>query len=110
MYTTKEAMAILGLKVKSALFMRVRRHGIHPEKSEGRCLFTQEMIDELKKRKPGRKRISARKKNPRYCWRVSVRNDKLAGYVVVKCGMTKKEAREFAAGKDAIMRPCWKRK
>lgn len=111
MYTTKETMEILGLKAKNAFFMRVRRHGVHPEKHGGRCFFTDEMIDELKNnRKPGRKSISARKKNPKYCWRVSVWNNELMGYVVVKCGMTRKEADKFAAGKNAVKRPCWKRK
>lgn len=123
LYTTKEAMKILGLTNNSGFFRKIKRHGIHPVKQWHFCYFTDEMIDDLKyNRSPGRpsrlkpeekrpgkrKAASRRKKCPRYCWRVSVWNDELMGYVVVKCGMTKKQADEFAAGKDAVKRPCWR--
>lgn len=122
LYTTKEAMRILGLKQKASFFMKIKRHGIHPEKQSRFCCFTDEMIDDLKhnrssgrprlkpeEKRPGkRKAASRRKKHSRYCWRVSVWNNELMGYVVVKCGMTKKQADEFAAGKDAVKRPCWR--
>lgn len=123
LYTTKEAMRILGLKQKSGFFKKIKRHGIHPEKRSRFCFFTDEMIDDLKyNRSPGRpSRLKPEEKRPRkerppqerkkcsrYYWRVSVWNNELRGYVVVKCGMTKKEADEFAAGKDAVKRPCWR--
>ena len=123
LYTTKEAMRILGLKDKAGFFRKVKRHGIHPVKQSRFCYFTDEMIDDLKyNRSPGRpsrlkpeekrpekrKAAARRKKCPRYCWRVSVWNNGLMGYVVEKCGMTRKEADEFAAGKNAVKRPCWR--
>lgn len=122
LYTTEEAMKILGLTNNSGFFRKIKRHGIQPEKESCFCYFTDEMIDDLKhNRSPGRpsrlkpeekrprkrKAAARRKKCPRYCWRVSVWNEELMGYVVVKCGMTKKQADEFAAGKDAVKRPCW---
>lgn len=123
LYTTEEAMKILGLKQRSSFFKKIKRHGIHPEKQSRFCYFTDEMIDDLKhNRSPGRpsrlkpeekrprkrKAATKRKKCLRYCWRVSVWNNELMGYVVVKCGLTKKETDEFAAGKDAVKRPCWR--
>ena len=122
LYTTKEAMRILGVTNNSVFFRKIKRHGIHPEKRSRFCYFTDEMIDDLKyNRSPGRpsrlkpeekrprkrKAAARRKKGQRYCWRVSVWNDELMGYVVVKCGLTRKEADEFAAGKNAVKRPCW---
>lgn len=122
LYTTKEAMRILGLKSKSGFFKKVKRHDIVPVKQWRYCFFTDEMVQDLKidyqpgrtktkteKKRPGKRKAAARKKkNPRYCWRVSVWNNELMAYVVVKCGMTKKQADEFAAGKDAVKRPCWR--
>lgn len=122
LYTTKEAMRILGLTNNSCFFRKIKRHGIHPEKRSRFCYFTDEMIDDLKnnrrpgrpglkpeEKRPGKRKAAARKKKcSRYCWRVSVWNNDLIGYVVVKCGMTKKQADEFAAGKDAVKRPCWR--
>lgn len=123
LYTTKEAMKILGVTNNSGFFRKIKRHGIHPEKRSCFCFFTNKMIDDLKhNRSPGRpsrlkpeekrprkRKAAARKKKcPKYCWRVSVWNNELMGYVVVKCGMTKKQADEFAAGKDAVKRPCWR--
>lgn len=113
LYTTKEAMAILGIKSRTAFFMKVKRHGIVPLKQWRYCFFTDEMIDNLKNsRRRGRLRTKAaarkKKKAPRYCWRVSVWNDELCAYVVAKCGLTRKEADEFAAGKNAVKRPCWR--
>lgn len=122
LYTTKEAMRILGLTNYACFFKKIKRHGIHPEKRSRFCFFTDEMIDALKyNRSPGRPRLKPEEKRPgkrkaaarkkkclRYCWRVSVWNNELMGYVVVKCGMTRKEADEFAAGKDAVKRPCWR--
>lgn len=84
--------------------------------------LTDEMVQDLKidkqpgrpktkteKKRPGKRKAAAiKKKGPRYCWRVSVWNDELMKYVVVKCGMTKKQADEFAAGKNAVKRPCWR--
>lgn len=122
LYTTKEAMRILGVTNNSGFFRKIKRHGIHPEKRSCFCYFTDEMIDDLKyNRSPGRpsrlkpeekrprkrKAAARKKKGPRYCWRVSVWNNELMGYVVVKCGLTKKEADEFAAGKNSVKRPCW---
>lgn len=78
-YTLKEAVAVLGLK------------------DSGRPKTKKEKTAAAKK-----------KKAPRYCWRVSVWNDELVGYIVVKCGLTRKEADEFAAGKNAVKRPCWR--
>lgn len=122
LYTTEEAMKILGLKSKSGFFKKVKRHGIHPVKQLRYCFFTDEMVQDLKidkqpgrpktkteKKRPGKRKAAAiKKKGPRYCWRVSVWNDELMKYVVVKCGMTKKQADEFAAGKNAVKRPCWR--
>ena len=122
LYTTEEAMKILGLKQRSGFFRKIKRHGIHPVKQWHFCYFTDEMIDDLKNnRSPGRPRLkpeekrpgkrkaaSRRKKHPRCCWRVSVWNDELMGYVVVKCGLSREKADEFAAGKDAVKRPCWR--
>lgn len=122
LYTTEEAMKILGLTNNSVFFRKIKRHGIQPEKESCFCYFTDEMIDDLKhnrspgrpsrlkpeEKRPGKRKAAARRKKcPRYCWRVSVWNEELMGYVVVKCGMTKKQADEFAAGKDAVKRPCW---
>lgn len=115
-------MRILGLTNNSCFFRKIKRHGIHPEKRSRFCYFTDEMIDDLKnnrrpgrpglkpeEKRPGKRKAAARKKKcSRYCWRVSVWNNDLIGYVVVKCGMTKKQADEFAAGKDAVKRPCWR--
>ena len=116
-------MRILGVTNNSGFWRKIKRHGIHPEKRSRFCYFTDEMIDDLKhNRSPGRpsrlkpeekrprkRKAAARKKKcPKYCWRVSVWNDELMGYVVVKCGMTKKQADEFAAGKNAVKRPCWR--
>lgn len=122
LYTTKEAMRILGLKSKSGFFKKVKRHDIVPVKQWRYCFFTDEMVQDLKiDKQPGRPKSKTEKKRPRkrktaerkkkcslYCWRVSVWNDELMGYVVVKCGLTKKEADEFAAGKNAVKRPCWR--
>lgn len=121
LYTTEEAMKILGLKSKSGFSKKVKRHDIVPVKQWRYCFFTDEMIDNLKynrspgrsrlkpeEKRPGKRKAAARKKKgPRYCWRVSVWNNELMGYVVEKCGMTRKEADEFAAGKNAVKRPCW---
>lgn len=116
-------MRILGLKDKAGFFRKVKRHGIHPVKQSRFCYFTDEMIDDLKynrspgrpsrlkpeEKRPGKRKAAARRKKcPRYCWRVSVWNNGLMGYVVEKCGMTRKEADEFAAGKNAVKRPCWR--
>lgn len=115
-------MRILGVTNNSGFFRKIKRHGIHPEKRSRFCYFTDEMIDDLKyNRSPGRpsrlkpeekrprkrKAAARRKKGQRYCLRVSVWNDELMGYIVLKCGMTRKEADEFAAGKNAVKRPCW---
>lgn len=115
-------MRILGVTNNSVFFRKIKRHGIHPEKRSRFCFFTDEMIDDLKyNRSPGRpsrlkpeekrprkrKAAARKKKGSRYCWRVSVWNNELMGYVVEKCGMTRKEADEFAAGKNAVKRPCW---
>lgn len=122
LYTTKEAMRILGLKSKSGFFKKVKRHDIVPVKQWRYCFFTDEMVQDLKiDKQPGRPKSKTEKKRPRkrktaerkkkcslYCWRVSVWNDELMGYVVVKCGLTKKEADEFAAGKNTVKRPCWR--
>lgn len=122
LYTTKEVMRIFGLKSKSGFSRKVKRHGIVPIKQWRYCFFTDEMIRDLKidkqperpktktgKKRPGKRKAAARKKNgPRYCWRVSVWNDEFMGYVVVKCGMSRKEADEFATGKNAVKRPCWR--
>lgn len=122
LYTTKEAMRILGLKSKSGFFKKVKRHDIVPVKQCRYCFFTDEMVQDLKidkqpgppkskteKKRPGKRKTAERKKKcSRYCWRVSVWNNELLGYVVVKCGLTKKEADEFAAGKNAVKRPCWR--
>lgn len=115
LYTTEEAMKILGLKSKSGFFKKVKRHDIVPVKQWRYCFFTDEMVHDLKiDKQPGRpktkteKKRPGEKKGPRYCWRVSVWNNELIGYVVVKCGLTKKEADEFAAGKNAVKRPCWR--
>lgn len=113
LYTTKEAMEILGIKSKSSFFKKVKRHGIVPEKQWRYCFFTDGMIGDLKNdKRRGRpkteKSVSARKKKPRYCWRVSVWNDELCAYVVAKCGLTRKQADEFMAGKNAVRRPCWR--
>lgn len=122
LYTTEEAMKILGVTNNSGFFRKIKRHDIVPVKQWRYCFFTDEMIDDLKhnrsprrpsrlkpeeKRAGKRKAAERKKKGPRYCWRVSVWNDELMGYVVVKCGLTKKEADEFAAGKNAVKRPCW---
>ncbi len=113
MYTTKEAMAILGIKSKTAFFAKVKRHGIVPLKRWRYCFFTEEMISDLKndrrRGRPKTKTAAKKKKAPKYCWRVSVWNDELCGYVVVKCGLSKKEADEFIAGKNAVKRPCWRK-
>lgn len=122
LYTTEEAMRILGLKDKAGFFRKVKRHGIHPEKRSRFCYFTDEMIDDLKnnrspgrtglkpeEERPGKRKTAARKKKyMRYYWRVSVWNGELCAYVVAKCGLTKKEADEFVAGKNAVKRPCWR--
>ena len=122
LYTTEEAMKILGLKSKSGFFKKAKRHDIAPVKQWRYCFFTDEMVQDLKidkqpgrpktkteKKRPGKRKAAAiKKKGPRYCWRVSVWNDELMKYVVVKCGMTKKQADEFAAGKNAVKRPCWR--
>lgn len=122
LYTTKEAMEILGLKSNSGFFKKAKRHDIVPVKQWRYCFFTDEMVQDLKidkqpgrpktkteKKRPGKRKAAAiKKKGPRYCWRVSVWNDELMKYVVVKCGMTKKQADEFAAGKNAVKRPCWR--
>ena len=109
-------MRILGLKSKFGFYKKVKRHNIVPVKQWRYCFFTDEMIDDLKhnrshgrpsRLKPEEKR-PGKKKCPQYCWRVSVWNDELMGYVVVKCGMTKKQADEFAAGKNVVKRPCWR--
>lgn len=121
LYTTKEAMRILGLKSKSGFFKKVKRHNIVPVKQWRYCFFTDEMVQDLKidkqpgrpktkteKKRPGKRKAAARRKKcSLYCWRVSVWNNELMGYVVVKCGLTKKEADEFVAGKNAVKRPCW---
>ena len=122
LYTTEEAMKILGLKSKYGFFKKAKRHDIVPVKQWRYCFFTDEMVQDLKidkqpgrpktkteKKRPGKRKAAAIKnKGPRYCWRVSVWNDELMKYVVVKCGMTKKQADEFAAGKNAVKRPCWR--
>jgi len=121
LYTTKEVMAILGIKSKTAFFKKVRRRGIVPLKQWRYCFFTDKMIENLKNdRSRGRPKAeknshgkiktasAGKKKTPRYCWRVSVWNDELMCYVVAKCGLTRKEADEFIAGKDAVKRPCWR--
>lgn len=120
-YTTEEAMRILGVKSKSGFFKKAKRHGIVPVRQGRCCFFTDEMIDDLKhnrgsgrprlkpeEKRPRKRKVAARKKKPRYCWRVSVWNDELMGYVVVKCGLSRKEADEFAAGKNAVKKPCWR--
>lgn len=121
LYTTEECMRILGIRAKTAFFKKVRRHGIHPIKRWRYCFFTEEMISDLKndkrrgrpkneKSNPRKRKTASadNKKAPRYCWRVSVWNDELCAYVVAKCGLTKKEADELIAGKDAVKRPCWR--
>lgn len=122
LYTTKEAMRILGLTNNAGFFKKIKRHGIHPEKRSRFCFFTDEMVQDLKiDKQPGRPKTKTEKKRPRkerppqerkkcsrYYWRVSVWNDELMSYVVVKCGLTRKQADEFAAGKDAVKRPCWR--
>lgn len=122
LYTTKEAMEILGLKSNSGFFKKVKRHNIVPVKKWRYCFFTDEMVQDLEiDKKPGRSKTKTEKKRPRkerpsqerkkcsrYCWRVSVWNDELMSYVVVKCGLTRKQADEFAVGKDAVKRPCWR--
>lgn len=122
LYTTKEAMRILGLTNNSGFFRKIKRHGIHPVKQWRYCFFTDEMVQDLKidkqpgrpktkteKKRPGKRKTAASRKNgPRYCWRVSVWNDELMSYVVVKCGLSRKEADEFAAEKNAVKRPCWR--
>lgn len=123
LYTTEEVMAILGIKAKTAFFKKVKRHGIVPLKQWRYCFFTEEMISDLKNdRRRGRPRTGAERKSPRkiktasagnkkaprYCRRVSVWNDELMCYVVAKCGLTRKEADELIAGKDAVKRPCWR--
>ena len=113
LYTTKEVMRILEIKSKTAFFKKVKRHGIVPLKQWRYLFFTDEMIGDLKNdRRRGRHKTKAasakKKKAPRYCWRVSVWNDELCAYVVAKCGLPRKEADEFAAGKNAVKRPCWK--
>ncbi|WP_308687261.1 hypothetical protein [uncultured Treponema sp.] len=120
LYTTEEAMRILGIKSKTAFFAKVKRHGLHPEKQWRYCFFTEEMIGDLKNdRRRGRPRTE--KSSPRkiktasagrkkaYYWRVSVWNDELCAYVVAKCGLTRKEADALIAGKDAVKKPCWRR-
>ena len=116
LYTTEEVMKILGLKSKSGFFKKVKRHDIVPVKQWRYCFFTDEMVQDLKidkqpgrprkpeEKRPGKKKVAARK----YCWRVSVWNDELKGYVVVKWGLSRKEADELAAGKNAVKRPCWR--
>lgn len=120
LYTTKEAMEILGLKSNSGFFKKVKRHNIVPVKQWRYCFFTDEMVQDLKiDKQPGRPKTKTEKKRPRkerppqerkkcsrYYWRVSVWNDELMSYVVVKCGLTRKQADEFAAGKNAVKRPC----
>lgn len=122
MHTTKEVMAVLGVKSESSFWKKVRKHGIVPLKQWRYCFFTEEMISDLKNdRRRGRPRTKAeikpckrktasagRKKAPRYCWRVSIWNDELMCYVVAKCGLTRKEADELIAGKNAVKRPCWR--
>lgn len=122
MYTTEETIEILGLKSKNSFWQKVKRHGTVPVKQGHFCFFTEDMIDDLKidrqrgrpktkteKKRPGKRKTAARKKKcSRYCWRVSVWNDELRAYVVAKCGLTRKEADEFAAGKNAVKRPCWR--
>lgn len=122
LYTTKEAMEILGLKSNSGFFRKVKRHNIVPVKQWRYCFFTDEMVQDLEiDKQPGRPKTKTEKKRPRkerppqerkkcsrYCWRVSVWNDELMSYVVVKCGLSRKEADEFAAGKNAVKRPCWR--
>ena len=113
LYTTKEVMRILEIKSTPSFFKKVKRHGIVPLKQWRYLFFTDEMIGDLKndrrRGQPRTKTASAKKKKaPRYCWRVSVWNDELCAYVVAKCGLTRKEADEFAAGKNAVKRPCWR--
>ena len=122
LYKTEEVMQILGLKSKSGFCKKVKRHGIVPVKKGHYCFFTDEMAQDLKiDRQPGRhgrkheekrprkrKAATRKKKCSRYCWCVSVWNNKLMGYVVVHCGMTKKQADEFVAENNAIKRPCWR--
>lgn len=120
MYTIKEAAKILRIKSVSSLLNKIKRHGISPLKTGKKFLLTKEMLDDLRKnresgraknKKDSRKRKTSTVKKVRgskYYWRVSVWNDELMGYVVVKCGLSRKEADEFAAGKNAVKRPCWR--
>ena len=122
LYTTEEAMRILGIKAKTAFFKKVRRHDIVPLKQWRYCFFTEEMISDLKNdRRRGRPKTKTEKNSPRkrktasagrkkaYYWRVSVWNDELCAYVVARCGLTRKEAAALIAGKDAVKRPCWRK-
>lgn len=120
MYTIKEAAKILRIKSVSSLLNKIKRHGISPLKTGKKFLLTKEMLDDLRKnRESGRtknKKDRRKRKTPtvkkvrgsKYYWRVSVWNDELMGYVVVKCGLSRKEADEFAAGKNAVKMPCWR--
>lgn len=55
LYTTEEAMKILGLKSKSGFFKKVKRHDIVPVKQWRYCFFTDEMVQDLKiDKQPGR--------------------------------------------------------
>lgn len=120
MYTIKEAAKILRIKSVSSLLNKIKRHGLSPLKTGKKFLLTKEMLDDLRKNRKGgraknkkdsRKRKTSTVKKVRgskYYWRVSVWNEEIMGYVVVKCGLTKKEVDAFAAGKDALKRPCWR--
>jgi len=120
LYTTKEVMAILGIKSKTAFFKKVRRRGIVPLKQWRYCFFTDKMIENLKndrsrgrpktktENSPRKRKTASAGRKKAYCWRVSVWNDELMCYVVAKCGLTRKEADELIAGKNAVKRPCWR--
>lgn len=68
LYTTEEAMKILGLKEKSSFFQKIKRHGIHSVKQWRYCFFTDEMVQDLKiNKQPGRpKTKTEKKKGPRH--------------------------------------------
>ena len=64
LYTTKEVMRILGVTNNSGFFRKIKRHGIHPEKRSCFCYFTDEMIDDLKKKEvPDGLRLKLKRKD-----------------------------------------------
>ncbi len=118
LYTIREALGILHYK-KANLYNRMKKHGISAVKVGKHSYLTDEQIEILRsvprrKMQCSDKRLCRRKHavkpGRKYYWRVSVWNAELCAYVVARCGLTKKEADVLIAGKDAVKRPCWRKK